>query len=87
MPRPRKTLTEFEPVTLPIAASAVSSPIVAALEANVSGRDVPSATNVIAVTDGSSPMTQPKSVARSPMIAVTKPMKTSATPNVTLPSQ
>ena len=43
-------MTEFEPVTFPMAASAVSSLSVAAFEANVSGSEVPSATNVMAVT-------------------------------------
>ena len=40
-PIPRKTLTALDPVTLPIAASAVSSAIAAARLANVSGRLVP----------------------------------------------
>ena len=44
MPRPRKTLTELEPVMLPIAASAVSSLIAATLLAKVSGKEVPRAT-------------------------------------------
>ena len=49
-PSPRNTLTELEPVTLPMALSAVSSIVAACLLANRSGRLVPSATNVIAVT-------------------------------------
>eukprot|EP00965_Chrysotila_dentata_P159088 5255391-Pleurochrysis_carterae.AAC.1 len=40
-PRPRKTFTELEPVMLVIDASAVGSLIAAALEANVSGSEVP----------------------------------------------
>ena len=48
-PRPRNTLTELLPVIFPIALSAVLSPHAAALEANVSGREVPRATKVIAV--------------------------------------
>lgn len=40
MPRPRKTFTEFDPVTFVIAASALSSLIAAARDANVSGSDV-----------------------------------------------
>ena len=44
------TLTELLPVTFPIALSAVFSLTAAALLANVSGRDVPRATKVIAVT-------------------------------------
>ena len=48
-PRPRNTLTELLPVIFPIALSAVLSPHAAALEANVSGKEVPRATKVIAV--------------------------------------
>merc|ERR1719163_652414 len=40
-PRPRNTLTELEPVTLPTELSAVSSCVAALLEAKVSGREVP----------------------------------------------
>ena len=47
-PSPRKTLTELEPVTFPIALSACLSPTAAALDANVSGREVPRATKVMA---------------------------------------
>ena len=47
-PRPKNTLTELLPVTFPMALSAVFSPTAAALLANVSGRDVPSATKVMA---------------------------------------
>ena len=47
-PRPRKTLTELLPVTFPIALSACFSWMAAAFEANVSGNEVPNATNVIA---------------------------------------
>ena len=42
-------MTELLPVIFPIALSAVLSPHAAALEANVSGREVPRATKVIAV--------------------------------------
>lgn len=48
-PKPKNTLTELLPVTLPTALSAYFSCTAADLEANVSGSDVPSATNVIAV--------------------------------------
>lgn len=48
-PKPRNTLTELLPVTLPMALSAYFSCTAADLEANVSGSDVPRATNVIAV--------------------------------------
>ena len=47
-PRPRNTLTELLPVIFPMALSAFFSPTAAALEAKVSGKDVPRATNVIA---------------------------------------
>ena len=47
-PSPRNTLTELLPVIFPIALSAFFSPTAAALEAKVSGKDVPRATNVIA---------------------------------------
>merc|ERR1719359_1326256 len=50
-PRPRNTLTELEPVTLPTELSAVSSCVAALLEAKVSGREVPRATKVMAVMD------------------------------------
>ena len=47
-PRPRKTLTELEPVMLPMALSAYFSCMAAVLLANRSGSEVPSATNVMA---------------------------------------
>ena len=65
-------MTELEPVTLPTAASAVSSPMAAAWDANVSGSDVPSATNVMAVIDGESPIEQPNIDARSAMKMVVR---------------
>ena len=49
IPRPMNTLTELLPVTLPMALSAVFSDTAAILLAKVSGRDVPRATNVMAV--------------------------------------
>ena len=61
-PRPRKTLTEFDPVMLPSDASAFESWTAADIEANVSGRDVPSATNVMATMPLSRPTKQPKLV-------------------------
>lgn len=51
-PRPTKTLTELEPVTLPMAVSAVSDYLAAVILAKVSGREVPMATKVMAVTAG-----------------------------------
>lgn len=74
-PSPRKTLTEFEPVTLPTAASAYASYLAAAIEAKVSGRDVPRATKVIAVMEGFIPSTHPKRLENSPTTAVTIPIK------------
>ena len=50
-PRPRKTFTELDPVTLPMAESAYSDDLAAVILANVSGKEVPRATSVIAVTD------------------------------------
>lgn len=47
-PRPKNTFTEFDPVTLLIEASAVSSSRAAVREANVSGSEVPRATKVMA---------------------------------------
>src|SRR5206468_265881 len=47
-PSPKNTLTEFDPVTFPIALSAYFSWIAATLLANKSGSDVPSDTKVIA---------------------------------------
>jgi len=44
------------------------------MEANVSGSDVPRATNVIAVTDGFIKRTHPNKSANSPMINVVKPI-------------
>ena len=51
----------------PIELSAYLSPLAAAIEAKVSGSDVPSATKVIAVTAGFSPIWQPISEAKSEM--------------------
>mmetsp|Transcript_26483 Transcript_26483/g.53129 ORF Transcript_26483/g.53129 Transcript_26483/m.53129 type:complete len:223 (-) Transcript_26483:800-1468(-) len=86
-PRPRKTLTEFDPVTLPMALSAVSSARIASTEAKVSGREVPSATTVKAVTVSLSPTRHPKMEARSPIMAVTTPISASATEKHAQPPQ
>ena len=48
-PSPKNTLTELLPVTLPMELSAVFSVTAAILLAKVSGKDVPSATKVMAV--------------------------------------
>ena len=84
-PNPRNTLTELLPVTLPIALSAYFSCLAAAMEANKSGRDVPSATNVMAVTASFRCTRQPKILAMSPMIAVRMPIRTKDVKNVSHP--
>ena len=66
----------MEPVTFPIAESAESLCLAACIDAKVSGRDVPSATNVIAVTYGRNPITQPNKVANSATTAVIIPINT-----------
>ena len=77
-PRPKNTLTELEPVTLPTAASAYSDDLAAVTLANVSGSEVPIATIVIAVIFGGIPTTHPIVLATSPTIPVIIPMKESA---------
>jgi len=64
----------LEPVTFPIAESAYFSCWAAAIEAKVSGRDVPRATKVIAVIAGLIPRTHPNKLANSPTTAVIIPM-------------
>jgi hypothetical protein len=80
-PSPRKTFTEFEPVTLPIAESAVSAFLAAVIDANVSGKEVPRATNVMAVTESSIPHTHPNISAAYPTITVIPPMYARETTN------
>ena len=80
-PSPRKTLTAFDPLTLPTAESALSDVCAAVILANVSGNEVPNATRVIAVIESYMGMTQPSIVAASPTIAVITPMNNSATKN------
>lgn len=75
-PRPRKTFTELDPVILPMAESANSDDLAAVILAKVSGKEVPKATSVIAVTASLIPSTQPKTLAISPTTAVTSPIKT-----------
>ena len=84
-PSPKNTFTELEPITFPTAASAESASCAALIEANVSGSEVPSATNVIAVTLYFKPSEQPNQFAASPTIAVTSPIMDRATPKVTHP--
>ena len=74
MPRPINTLTELLPVTLPTALSAYFSLTAAVLLANVSGREVPRATKVMAVTSGFRPTRQPKILARSPTTMTRRPI-------------
>ena len=77
-PRPKKTFTEFEPVTFPTAASAQGLSLAAVMLAKVSGSEVPMATKVIAVTPGFSPMTHPIEPAISPTTAVSAPINAMA---------
>lgn len=73
-PRPRNTFTELLPVIFPIALSAFFSPTAAAFEAKVSGKEVPRATKVMAVTLFFNPTRQPNMLARSPTTAVKSPI-------------
>jgi len=68
-------LTEFEPVIFPTAESALGLSLAAVILAKVSGRDVPMATKVMAVTPGLRPITHPIAPATSPTIAVSAPIK------------
>lgn len=73
-PSPKNTFTEFDPVTLPIAASAYFSYYAAVILANKSGNEVPKATKVIAVIGGSTLSTHPNNVANFSTTAVTTPI-------------
>ena len=84
-PKPRNTFTELDPVTFPTALSANFSYLAAAIEANVSGKEVPRATKVMAVIDGLIPRTHPKMLANSPTTAVTIPMTPRAQPKQAQP--
>lgn len=86
-PSPKKTFTEFDPVTLPIAASAQSEVLAAVILAKVSGSEVPKATRVIAVTESLIPATHPRTVAISPITRVTQPMKNNEAPKHPYPPQ
>lgn len=70
-----------------MAESANSDDLAAVILAKVSGKDVPRATKVIAVTDSSISITQPKTSAISPTKNVTRPMKARETKNAALPSK
>jgi len=84
-PKPTNTLTELEPVTFPMAESANSDYFAAVILANVSGREVPTATSVMAVTASLSPTTHPRVDATSATTAVMAPMKINATPKAGMP--
>lgn len=86
-PRPRNTFTELDPVMFPIAESAVSEFLAAVILANVSGREVPRATRVIAVIESSMFNSHPSKVANYSTIAVQRPMKMRATKNAAFPFQ
>merc|ERR1719375_409854 len=73
-PRPKKTLTELEPVTLPTELSAYLSPRAACIEAKVSGREVPRATRVMAVTEDLMYIWHPTWLAKSEMRTTWKPI-------------
>ena len=73
-PNPKKTFTELLPFTFPTELSAVFSIKAAVLLANVSGILVPRATRVIAVMGFGRPIKQPKIPAKSPIMAVRKPI-------------
>jgi hypothetical protein len=73
-PSPKNTFTELDPVIFPIASSAYFSPAAADIDAKVSGKEVPKATKVMAVTDGLIPSTHPKTVAKFSTIAVVIPI-------------
>ena len=67
-------MTLLLPVTLPMALSAVLSDVAAALDAKVSGSEVPKATKVMAVTLSLRPTRHPKMPAKSPTMAVKSPI-------------
>ena len=67
-------MTLLLPVTLPMALSAVLSDVAAALDAKVSGSEMPKATKVMAVTLSLRPTRHPKMPARSPTMTVKSPI-------------
>ena len=84
-PRPTNTLTEFDPVTLPIAESAYSDDLAAVILAKVSGKEVPKATIVIAVIESSIPSSHPRRVANYSTIKVQAPINIKETKNEAFP--
>lgn len=73
-PQPKNTFTAFDPLIFPTASSALSCCLAAVILANVSGKDVPRATTVMAATDSLIPMQHPNTVATSPTTNVTNPI-------------
>lgn len=86
-PSPKNTFTQFDPVTLPIAASANSELLAAVTEAKVSGSEVPKATKVIAVTDCLTLAMHPNKFANSATMAVTTPIMNKETKKAAHPCQ
>jgi len=80
-------LTELEPVMFPIAESAYLEPRAAVILAKVSGREVPRATKVIAVTGGLMYMAHPSRLANSPTTRVTTPIRARDTKKAAHPLQ
>lgn len=85
IPKPKNTLTPLLPVTFPTEASAYFSFTAALRLAKRSGRLVPNATKVIAVTSFLSPIKHPNMVAMSPTIAVRIPIMPNITKNANQP--
>ena len=73
-PSPKKTLTELDPVTFPIAESALCDSRAAVILARVSGSDVPNATSVTPVIDSGILNTHPNAVAKSLIRITTRPI-------------
>lgn len=73
-PQPKNTFTALDPVIFPTAASALLAYLAAVILANVSGKEVPRATKVIAATDSLILSTHPRTVATSPTMKVTRPI-------------
>ena len=67
--------------------SAVFSVVAASLLAKRFGKLVPKTTKVMAVTGSLRPIRQPKMLAKSPIVAVRRPINTRATMNVSQPPQ
>ena len=72
-------------MTFPMAESAESDVLAAVLDAKVSGSEVPKATIVTPVTAGFRLITQPNTVATSPTMVVTIPIKAREMPKAGQP--